>query len=111
MSGRLKPYFYFVLRCGTIPDSLQQAMKPVHVVGNRKHIRQDFPLGADDEAIVLILRDINWQSCWWQRLKRTVKGGIMNIEIKSLRKKDYKKAIQFAVKGMHFDWYLDSPFC
>ena len=55
----LKPYFYFVLRCGTIPDSLQQAMKPVHVVGNRKHIRQDFPLGADDEAIVLILRDIN----------------------------------------------------
>lgn len=34
----------------------------------------------------------------------------MNIEIKSLRKKDYKKAIQFAVKGMHFDWYLDSPF-
>lgn len=35
----------------------------------------------------------------------------MNIEIKSLRKKDYKKAIQFAVKGMHFDWYLDSPFC
>ena len=34
----------------------------------------------------------------------------MSIEIKDIRKKDYKKAIQFAIKGMHFDWYLDSKF-
>lgn len=34
----------------------------------------------------------------------------MKIEIKNIRKQDYKKAIQFAVKGMHFDWYLDSKF-
>lgn len=34
----------------------------------------------------------------------------MEIEIKDIRKKDYKKAIQFAIKGMHFDWYLDNQF-
>lgn len=34
----------------------------------------------------------------------------MKIEIKDIRKKDYKKAIQFAIKGMHFDWYLNNSF-
>ena len=34
----------------------------------------------------------------------------MKIEIKDRRKIDYKKAIQFAIKGMHFDWYLDNKF-
>ena len=34
----------------------------------------------------------------------------MNIEIRNPDKKDYKKAIQFAIKGMHFDWYLNSRF-
>lgn len=34
----------------------------------------------------------------------------MDIVIKDIRKQDYKKAIQFAIKGMHFDWYLDSKF-
>lgn len=34
----------------------------------------------------------------------------MNIEIKDICKQDHKKAIQFAIKGMHFDWYLDSKF-
>lgn len=34
----------------------------------------------------------------------------MEIEIKDIRKKDYEKAIQFAIKGMHFDWYLDNRF-
>ena len=34
----------------------------------------------------------------------------MKIEIKDIRKQDDKKAISFAIKGMHFDWYLDSPF-
>ena len=32
----------------------------------------------------------------------------MKIEIKAIEKKDYKKAIRFAIEGMHFDWYLDS---
>lgn len=34
----------------------------------------------------------------------------MGIEIRDIRKKDYKKAIGFAIKGMHFDWYVDSAF-
>ena len=34
----------------------------------------------------------------------------MNIDIKDIRKKDYEKAIQFAIKGMHFDWYLNNKF-
>ena len=34
----------------------------------------------------------------------------MEIEIKPIQKADYNKAIQFAIKGMHFDWYLDSKF-
>ena len=29
----------------------------------------------------------------------------MELAFKQLEKKDYKKAIQFAIKGMHFDWY------
>lgn len=34
----------------------------------------------------------------------------MEIEIRDLRKKDYKKAIQYAIKGMHFEWYLNNQF-
>ena len=34
----------------------------------------------------------------------------LRIEIKDIQKDDYKKAIQFAIKGMHFDWYLDNKF-
>lgn len=34
----------------------------------------------------------------------------MNIEIRGIEKRDYKKAIQFAIKEMHFDWYLDNKF-
>ena len=30
------------------------------------------------------------------------------LQITELRKKDMRKAIQFAIKGMHFDWYMDS---
>lgn len=32
----------------------------------------------------------------------------MKVEIKDIRKKDYEKAIEFAIKGMHFDWYLNN---
>lgn len=34
----------------------------------------------------------------------------MRIEIRGLQKKDYKKAIQFAITGMRFDWYLNNKF-
>lgn len=34
----------------------------------------------------------------------------MSLEIRNLDKFDYKKAIRFAIKGMHFDWYLNSSF-
>lgn len=30
------------------------------------------------------------------------------IEIKEIRKQDYKKARQFAIEGMHLNWYMDS---
>ena len=32
----------------------------------------------------------------------------MDLRISDIRKKDYKKAVQFAIKGMHFDWYLNN---
>lgn len=31
----------------------------------------------------------------------------MQVKIGELKKRDYSKAIQFAIKGMHFDWYLN----
>lgn len=34
----------------------------------------------------------------------------MEIEIKEIRKKDYKKAIQYAIKGMQFNKFLDNKF-
>ena len=32
------------------------------------------------------------------------------MQIKELKKKDFKKVIQFAIQGMHFDEYLKSNF-
>ena len=32
----------------------------------------------------------------------------MKLEIKPLKKKDYGKIIQYAIKGMHFNMYLDN---
>ena len=32
----------------------------------------------------------------------------MHLEFKELEKKDYKKAVQFAIKGMHFNWYVEN---
>lgn len=31
----------------------------------------------------------------------------MKLEIRELKKKDYKKAVRFAIKGMHLNWYTD----
>lgn len=33
----------------------------------------------------------------------------MNI-VTNIKRRDYKNAIQFAIKGMHFDWYLNRKF-
>ena len=30
----------------------------------------------------------------------------MGMQLKDLRKQDYKTAIQYAIKGMHLDWYV-----
>lgn len=32
------------------------------------------------------------------------------LKIRELRKSDYKKAIQSAIKGMHFNWYMDNKW-
>lgn len=34
----------------------------------------------------------------------------MEIEIRELQRKDFNGAISFAIRGMHFDWYMDSKF-
>lgn len=34
----------------------------------------------------------------------------MGLEIRELQKKDYRQAIQFAITGMHFNWYMDNKF-
>ena len=34
----------------------------------------------------------------------------MAVEIRPLRREDYRKARRFAEVGMHFDWYSGSPF-
>ena len=33
---------------------------------------------------------------------------IVDIEIRELRNKDHKKAVKAAIKGMHFNWYMDN---
>ena len=30
------------------------------------------------------------------------------MEIKEIRRNDYKKAQKFAIQGMHLDWYMDN---
>lgn len=38
------------------------------------------------------------------------RGTIMNLELKPLSKKDEKRAIEFAIKGMHLDIYFNDNF-
>ena len=59
MSGSLKPYFYFVCRTGAAANGLQQGSKSFCIVWNGEYICQDFAFRAEDEAVVLILGDIN----------------------------------------------------
>lgn len=32
----------------------------------------------------------------------------MGLQVREMEKRDYNKAIQFAIKGMHFNWYTDN---
>lgn len=32
------------------------------------------------------------------------------MELKEIEKEDFQKAVQFAITGMHFNWYLDNKF-
>ena len=59
MPGCLKPYSYFVLRCGTGLNLLQQRMEAIHIVRDGEHIRQDFALRTVDKAVVLVLCHID----------------------------------------------------
>jgi len=46
----------------------------------------------------------------WKEFICVAERGRMDIEIRDLQRKDFNKAIDFAIQGMHFDWYLDSKF-
>ena len=59
MSGSLKSYFYFVCRTSTAANSLQQDAKTFCVVRNGEDICQDFTFRAKDEAVMLVLSNIN----------------------------------------------------
>ena len=59
MSGRLKPYFYFVLRVGAILDSVvTDSRNPSMVVGIVNTSARISPSELTMETIVLIFRDI-----------------------------------------------------
>lgn len=35
-------------------------------------------------------------------------GGSVIVEVRGLRRRDYKKARRFAIQGMHLDWHMDN---
>ena len=59
VSGSLKPYFYVILRTSTAADRLQKHIEARGVVPEGEHLRQDFALRADDEAVVFVLGNVN----------------------------------------------------
>ena len=59
MSGSLKPYFYFILRANAAAKGLQQRVKALCVVLDGEHICQNFAFRAEDEAVVLVLGNVN----------------------------------------------------
>lgn len=59
MSGSLEPYFYYVLSGRASPNFLQQAIETSYIFWDGKDVRQDYPFRTDDEAVVLILGDID----------------------------------------------------
>ena len=59
MSGSLKPYLYFVLRASAATNGLQQCVKALRIVLDGEYICQDFTFRAEDEAVVLVLGNVN----------------------------------------------------
>ena len=59
VSGSLKPYFYFILRASTAANGLQEPVKVLCIVLDGEYICQDFTFRAEDEAVVLVLGNVN----------------------------------------------------
>ena len=59
VSGSLKSYFYFIFRSGAAVYGLQQRVKALRIVLDGEYICQDFAFRAENEAIVLVLSNIN----------------------------------------------------
>ena len=59
VSGSLKPYFYFILRASTAANGLQEPVKALGIVLDGEYICQSFTFRAEDEAVVLVLGNVN----------------------------------------------------
>ena len=59
VSGSLKSYFYFIFRSGAAVYGLQQCVKALRIVLDGEYTCQDFAFRAENEAIVLVLSNIN----------------------------------------------------
>ena len=59
VSGSLKSYFYYVLRSGAETNRLQEGVKAFRIVLDGEHIRKDFAVRAEDEAVMLVLGHVN----------------------------------------------------
>ena len=59
MSGSLKSYLYFVCGTGAAANGLQKRAKDFCIVWDGEYICQDFAFRAEDEAVVLVLSNVN----------------------------------------------------
>lgn len=59
VSGSLKPYFYFIFWTGAAANGLQEPVKALRIVLDGEYICQDFTFRAEDEAVVLVLGNID----------------------------------------------------
>ena len=59
MSGSLKPYLYFVCRTSAATNGLEKSVKAFRIIGDGEYICQDFAFRAEDEAVVLVLGNVN----------------------------------------------------
>ena len=59
MSSSLKSYFYFVIWTCAAVNLLQQGIKSICIIGNGEYTRKGFPFRIQDNAIMLILGNIN----------------------------------------------------
>ena len=62
MSGSLKPYFYFVSRERTETVMLKQILESLPVFWDREHVRQHLAVQTENEAIVLVLGHIDFDT-------------------------------------------------